>query len=161
MAFYQFDDATLVMDSTAGTTVNITASILEIGVPEVEGIMEESHTMGDSWREFLFAGLRQAGEMTLVGFYDDAASTGFDAMLNDPGNTKTAGTTTRSVVITFGGTKTASFEAWIRAYRRRLARGTVSQAEQFQNRLYGKYDSVRLVRSPMFSGAGVYVWEVK
>jgi hypothetical protein len=37
---------------------------------------------------------------------------------------------------------------------------TLKQAEQYQNRLYGKYESVRLVRSPRFTEAGLYVWEV-
>lgn len=37
---------------------------------------------------------------------------------------------------------------------------TLKQAERYQNRLYGRYDKVRLVRSPRFSEAGTYVWEV-
>jgi len=38
---------------------------------------------------------------------------------------------------------------------------TLKQAEQFQNRLYDKYNHVRLVSSPTFSEDGTYVWEVK
>ena len=39
---------------------------------------------------------------------------------------------------------------------------TLSQAEKNQAALYNKYDSVKLVKSPlMFSQAGEYVWEVK
>jgi hypothetical protein len=38
---------------------------------------------------------------------------------------------------------------------------TLKQAEQHQNRLYNKYDYVRLVRSPRFSEDGIYAWEVK
>ena len=33
-------------------------------------------------------------------------------------------------------------------------------AEKFQNRLYNKYNSVKLVRYPQFDKAGFYVWEV-
>jgi len=38
---------------------------------------------------------------------------------------------------------------------------TLRQAERFQNKLYDKYDYVRLIRSPMFGEEGNYVWEVK
>jgi hypothetical protein len=38
---------------------------------------------------------------------------------------------------------------------------TLRQAENYQNRLYNKFDYVRLVKSPMFSESGEYVWEVK
>lgn len=38
---------------------------------------------------------------------------------------------------------------------------TIKQAEIFQFNLYGKFDSVKLVKSPMFSEEGIYIWEVK
>jgi hypothetical protein len=38
---------------------------------------------------------------------------------------------------------------------------TLKQAERYQTRLYNRFDSVRLIRSPMFSESGLYVWEVK
>jgi hypothetical protein len=34
------------------------------------------------------------------------------------------------------------------------------QAEKFQNRLYNKYNSVKLVGFPQIDKAGFYVWEV-
>jgi hypothetical protein len=34
------------------------------------------------------------------------------------------------------------------------------KAEKFQDRLYDKYNSVQLLRSPMFSEDGVYAWRV-
>lgn len=37
---------------------------------------------------------------------------------------------------------------------------TLKQAEQHQNKLYGQYNHVRLIRSPRFSESGVYIWEV-
>jgi hypothetical protein len=36
----------------------------------------------------------------------------------------------------------------------------LQQAEKFQNRLYGKYNSVKLVGFPQIDKAGFYVWEV-
>jgi hypothetical protein len=38
---------------------------------------------------------------------------------------------------------------------------TLRQAESYLNRLYGKFDCVRLVRSPMFTESGIYTFEVK
>ena len=38
---------------------------------------------------------------------------------------------------------------------------TLADAEAFQDKLYNKYDSVQLVRSPQFSEAGQYAWVVK
>ena len=37
---------------------------------------------------------------------------------------------------------------------------TLTQAEEFQNGLYDKYNSVKLVSSPIFCEVGVYVWYV-
>ena len=36
----------------------------------------------------------------------------------------------------------------------------INDAEKFQNRLYDKYNSVKLVAFPQFDKAGFYVWEV-
>jgi hypothetical protein len=38
---------------------------------------------------------------------------------------------------------------------------TLKQAERFLNRLYDKYESVRCVRSPLFSEEGYYYYEVQ
>lgn len=38
---------------------------------------------------------------------------------------------------------------------------TLKQAESYQNRLYGQYNTVQLVKSPLWSEAGIYVWQVK
>jgi len=39
---------------------------------------------------------------------------------------------------------------------------TLTDAARYCNRyLYPKYDSVQLVKSPIFSEEGVYVWRVK
>lgn len=37
---------------------------------------------------------------------------------------------------------------------------SLAVAERFLNRLYDKYSYVRLLRSPLFSEDGLYVWEV-
>lgn len=38
---------------------------------------------------------------------------------------------------------------------------TLRSAENFQNRLYSKYDYVRLISSPLSSEEGKYVWQVR
>lgn len=129
MAYYGSDDVTIVMDSTAGTTVDVTQSIQEINGLDVEAMLEESHTFGDSWVEQLFTGVRKMGDITVKGNYDDAASTSFDVIFNDPGNTKTANTTTRTFQIKYGGTKTTTVEVWIKNYRRLPSRGALTKAE--------------------------------
>ena len=129
MALYGSDDVTIVIDSTAGTTVDVTQSIQEINGLDVEAMLEESHTFGDSWVEQLFTGIRKMGDITVKGNFDDAASTSFDVIFNDPGNTKTSGTTTRTLVVKYGGTKTTSVEVWIKNYRRMPSRGAITKAE--------------------------------
>ncbi len=37
---------------------------------------------------------------------------------------------------------------------------TLDEAEKFQIQLYERYNSVFLVRSPLFTEEGVYQWEV-
>lgn len=37
---------------------------------------------------------------------------------------------------------------------------SLQQAERYQNRLYNKYDSVKLVSFPFCSDEGLYVWSV-
>jgi hypothetical protein len=38
---------------------------------------------------------------------------------------------------------------------------SIKKAESYQNRLYGKYNHVKLLTFPRFSESGIYVWEVK
>jgi hypothetical protein len=39
--------------------------------------------------------------------------------------------------------------------------GTIDAAEEYHESLCDEYDSVQLIRSPLFSEAGTYVWEVR
>ena len=129
MAYYGTDDVVVIMDTTGGTTLNISQSVLEISGVDVEAMLEETHTMGDSWVESFFTGLRKSNEITMRGLYDDDADTGTDFMWNDPGNTKTASGATRTLAITWGGTKIYSTEVWIKNFRRIPSRGTLTKAE--------------------------------
>ena len=118
MSNFGSDDIVIVFDNSAGTTVNVSQSILELNGVDVEAMLEESHTFGDSWVENLPVGVNKVGDITVKGFYDDDADTGFNFMFNDPGNAATASGGTRTLKVTWGGTKTTTVEVLIKNYRR-------------------------------------------
>ena len=89
---------------------------------EVEALIQESHTFGDSWVERLYTNIRNAMPFTLVGFYDDTVTTGPDAKFNTLG-------TTVAVVLTWGGTKTSTFNAIVTKYKRTPTRGELHRYE--------------------------------
>lgn len=111
MANYGPDDLAISIDDSGGTPRVMTPYIREIGGFKIEQIIQEAHSFGDSWVEHLLTGLRRAGDITLRGFYDDAATTGPDVVF---------GTMTgpRTVVITWGAAKTSTFEALVVSYER-------------------------------------------
>lgn len=76
MAQYGFDDAKFSITSATNATVRIpmTQYIETINGIRIEGIVQETHTMGDSWREQAFVGVKQADDLTISGFYNDIAS---------------------------------------------------------------------------------------
>lgn len=49
-----------------------------------EALLEESHTLGDAWREQSYVGVRQA-DFSQDGFYDDAVNANHDALSTGPG----------------------------------------------------------------------------
>lgn len=122
MAQYGSDDVAIVFDNSAGTTVNITQSILSVSGIDVEAILEETHTFGDSWVEQTAVGLNRMGDITVQGNYDDDADTGFNFMFKNIGETRT-------FAITYGGTKITTVETLIKNYRRMPSRGALTKAE--------------------------------
>ena len=112
MAKYGPDDLSISVDDSGGSAQVMDAYIDEQSDAVIEAILEESHTFGDSWVEHLFSGLKRMSEITFSGFYDDTGSTGPDAIFVG------IGAVTRTVTITWGGSKTTSFEAIIKTYTR-------------------------------------------
>jgi predicted secreted protein len=108
---YAGKDTVIEFDNAAGSLVDMSQHILTITNPAIEAALEESHTFGDSWKEQLNAGLKMVSDITITGFYDDAASTGPDVIFNAVGNT-----TTRTLKVTYGSTKTFSVETIIKRY---------------------------------------------
>ena len=124
MSNYGMDDLVVEIDAIvdAGELTAITAYVTEVGGFEVEAIVEDSHTVGDSWIERLYTGLRNAPEFTLKGFYDDTTGTGPDVILDGIGEQ-------RSFKFTWGGTKTSAFECIIQKYAQLPARGELTKFE--------------------------------
>jgi hypothetical protein len=83
--------------------------------------MEESHAFGDTWFESLATGMKQMADVVLGGFYDDTATTGPDALFVTTASGPS--TSSASLVITYGSTKTTTVSAFIVKYRRTLSLG--------------------------------------
>lgn len=121
MATYGFDDLELEIDATVGGSLtSLKAYVNEVSGLDIEAILEESDTAGDSWKERVFTGLKDAKEFTVKGFYDDTASTGPNAMLVGIGDV-------RSFKFTWGGAKTSAFESLIKSYGRYPRRGELTK----------------------------------
>lgn len=123
MAKYSSADVVVKVDgSDGGALVNITQYVDSINGVKINRPTQDSHTFGDAWVEKLLTGIRSADDLTLEGFYDDTATTGPDAIFNPATHTQT-----RTVEITWGGTKTTTFEAWIVSYERKPTRGELTR----------------------------------
>lgn len=92
----------------------MTQYVQELGGVDIEAMLAESHSFGDAWVEAYWTGIRKMAEITVKGFYDDAASTGPDVIFNAVGNANA----TRTLKVTWGSTKTTSVETYIKNYRR-------------------------------------------
>lgn len=108
MAKYSSKDLTLTVGGT-----DMTQHLLRIGNLKISAILQESHTFGDAWFEAISTGIKKGDDIVLGGFYDDTAATGPDAIFGG-----SAIGSTVAVVITWGGTKTSSFNAIIESYDR-------------------------------------------
>jgi hypothetical protein len=111
MSNYNSSNIAIAFDNSGGTPQTITGYIRELSVADVSIGLQESHSFGDSWVEFLSTGLKKMEKVTLKGFYDDAASPAPNAIFNSLGDQRT-------LTITWGGAKTTSVETIIESYRR-------------------------------------------
>ncbi len=127
MANYGSANVRIDFDDSAGTPQDMSQYITEMNEMSIEAVLEESHTFGDGWAEAAYAKFRKAGDITLGGFYNDAASTGPDAVFNDPGCVAGPAGGTRTFKTTWGGTKTTSVETIIMSYKRIPVRGQLTK----------------------------------
>lgn len=128
MAKYGSNSLKVEIDSTEGGSLSdVSQYVLDINGVEVEAVLTESHAFGDSWFEFLATGMRRMNPITLGGFYDDTSSTGPDAIFGAVQDSPADGT--RTLKITWGGSKTTSVETFIQKYTRRPVRGDLTRFE--------------------------------
>lgn len=127
MANYSGKDFIVSIDDSTGSPTVITQHVQEINGIDIEAVLEESHTFGDQWIEQLFAGMRKVGDITLKGLYNDAAG-GPNAILNNPGGVGDTNPT-RTLLVTYGSTKTSSVEVVIKSFKRLPARGAITKYE--------------------------------
>lgn len=62
--------------SATGSFRDISQQVTDWTGFNFEANLQESHAMGDAWREFLYSNFRMINEITFSGFYDDDTSTG-------------------------------------------------------------------------------------
>ncbi len=85
-----------------------------------EALIEEITAAGDSDEAHAKVGLNKVAPITMGGAFDDQATTGPDAIFNAIGDT-------RSLKVTWGGTKTSEVETIITNYVRSAARGELTK----------------------------------
>jgi hypothetical protein len=119
MANYGQANFKVEFDATdGGALTDISQYVTEINEVTVERLTEESDAFGDSWREHLMTGIRTLGDITITGFYEDAT---VDAIFTG------THAVTRSLKLTWGGTKTTAVETWIASYTRTASRGALTK----------------------------------
>lgn len=112
MSTYNFGNLKIEVDNSGGSLVDISQYVTEINDVNTKALVEEGQTAGDTWMETLDTGLRQMEPVVLKGFYDDSASGGPNVLFSSIGNTRT-------LKVTWGGSKTTQVEAVIEQYKRR------------------------------------------
>ena len=124
MAVYGPDDIIIAFDDSGGTPQTMTQYVLEMSGVDREALLMQTNSFGDTSEEWTAVGVTKVGEITLKGIFDDTASTGPNAIFIAIGNT-----TTRTLTITWGSTKTTAVECIIKSYRRMPRLGETTQYE--------------------------------
>lgn len=117
MAKYGSDDFIISADAN-----NMSNFVDTLNGFDIEALLQESHAFGDSWVEQFFTGVQRGNEFTVGGFYDDTVTVGPDAIFKAIG-------TTLAMILTWGGSKTSTFSALVRLYRRIPTRGELTRFE--------------------------------
>lgn len=127
MAKYGPASITVEYDNSGGTPVDISQHVLTINDVDVEELLEEVHSFGDDWEESLPIGIGRMAPITLGGIYDDAAD-GPDDLFADRIPEGPAANT-RTLTITWGGSKTTSVETFLQMFKRQAARDGLTKFE--------------------------------
>jgi len=98
-------------DSVGSADTNITAYVTKFAGLDITKAAVDSTPFGVSFPESLAGVLKEYGEFTIEGFFDDAATTGPDAIFNS------VNIVARYFKVTWG-TKYTSGRCWITGYKR-------------------------------------------
>jgi len=119
VAKYGPSSVTVTIDDSGGTARDLSQYIISLGGIKINAGMVESTGFGDSWKEHLATGMRSTDDISIEAWYDDTANT-TDAVLGDvaqgPADQQ------KTMVVTYGASKTTTTEGWIVDYERVLDR---------------------------------------
>jgi hypothetical protein len=113
-------------DNDVGSLVDISQFVLTINEISVESAFEEVHSFGDEWEEWLPVGIGKSAQIELGGLYDDSVG-GPDDVFADRVPEVPGVTPTRTLKITWVGTKTTTFETYLVAYKRQPDRNALTK----------------------------------
>ena len=122
MAQYSSSSLSFQIKDSGGTLRTLTTYIRSIGNVSIEGIIQESTAFGSSWATYVSTTLKKMAPITLGGFYDTIVDVGPDSLFADhEGETRTG------CILTYGGTKTTTFDAIIQKYERLPKLGAMTE----------------------------------
>lgn len=113
-------------DDSGGTLVNLTQFVQTLNDVDIESIIEETHSFGDSWEESLPIGVGRIGDIEIGGIYDDTASVGPDALFRGR-VPETPASSTRTLKITWNASHATVFETFLISYRRTADRNALTR----------------------------------
>lgn len=124
MAKYGQPDLKVEIENAVASAVNqdVTADVDTLNGADIEALTQQSDVFGDAWVEALYVGVKKLEPLVIEGFYDDAGPLVTTATVH-PG---TLGEV-REVVITWGGTKTTTFDAVISKFNRTPTRNELTR----------------------------------
>lgn len=122
MAKYGPADVTIEYDSN-----DVTQYIQQINDVTVEQAVEEVHALGSAWESYLPVGVGKIGAIELSGLYDDTASTGPDALFSIGNTPDGPSTAAKTLVITWGGSKTTTVSVFRVSYARKADRNGLTK----------------------------------
>lgn len=112
-------------DDNGGTPRDITQFVETLDGIDVEGLLEEKHSFGDSYEESLPIGIQRMGQITIGGLYDDVAN-GPDALFVRTAP-ETPSSATRTLTITWKSGKTTAVETYMAKYTRTADRNGLTK----------------------------------
>ena len=122
MAKYGPSSVAVTLDDSGGTARNLSQYITSLGGIKINAGMVDSTGFGDSWKESLSTGVRSMDDISIEAWYDDTSNT-TDAVRGDVANGPAD--QQKTLVVTYGGSKTTTVEGWIVDYERVLDRDSL------------------------------------